>query len=76
MWKVKPSNLVGISDEYLAYCLDEAIYHWGSFVQGKLDEIEAKNSKERKNKTAKVLGDLLKLPDSQRFKAFRPPSGG
>lgn len=72
---IRPSELLGIEDAYVAYCLDEAVTVFGSYVTNKLEEVEGK-PKEREKKRKAILGELLKLPDEQRFRPFRRPGGG
>jgi hypothetical protein len=38
-YKTRPSNLLGIDDPYAAFCVDEAIYIWGSYVDSELDKV-------------------------------------
>ncbi len=71
----RPSELLAIEDAYVAYCLDEAVMVFGTFVTNKLEAVEGK-PKEQEKKRKALLGELLKLPDEQRFRPFRRPGGG
>lgn len=44
-WKCRPSELVGLSNTYEAYCLDEAVSRWGTWVEGELNGVKAKSEK-------------------------------
>lgn len=39
---MRPSNLVGLTDPYEAYCLDEATYMWGRYVKNELEIARSK----------------------------------
>jgi hypothetical protein len=71
-WAVRPSALVNITDDYKAYCFDEAICYWGMYVTNELEKIEGKNEKEVSRKRHNRLLKLIKAPDSMRFKPLRP----
>lgn len=57
----RPSELVGLDpnprhgDAYTAYCLDEAVWLWGSYVEGELDQVRDKA------KTAKQAAEKVKM---------------
>lgn len=70
-WNTRPSELAGIEEGYYAYCFDEVIATWGSFVTGELDKIEGKNDKEVSRKRHNKLLQLLEAPDSARFRPLR-----
>lgn len=72
--RTRPSELVGLEDPYVAYCLDEAVMVFGDHVTTELEKVEGKK-KERERKQRQKLGELLQLPDEQRFKPFRRPGG-
>jgi hypothetical protein len=36
-YSCRPSSLLGIQDDYLAWCMDQACFAWGSFVAGQLE---------------------------------------
>lgn len=48
----RPSQLLGISDPYTAWCLDDAVYAWGMHVEAELEKASSEGSdeKQRKNK--------------------------
>ena len=54
LWKTRPSKLLAIEDEYVAYCLDEAISFFGGQLEYELDEAShGKVSKEERSARAK-----------------------
>lgn len=63
-----------VEDEYVAYCLDEAVHVFGGWITSELDKIEGKNSKDTARKQQRKLTKLLGVPDAQRFRSFRPGS--
>lgn len=83
-WRLRPSEIVGEGwiDPYTAYCLDEAVYTWGRFVEGELDKASADNNKKKKRskkddgavRQAK-LNELLGMPMEVRYRSFRAAAG-
>lgn len=70
MWGVRPSSLLGISDDdYLAYCVDEACGEWGSFVRHKLEQVEGKNEKSTEGQRQLLLKKLLEGSAAEQFAA-------
>ena len=70
-WNTRPSQLAGIEQEYYAYCFDEAIGAWGTYVTNELEKIEGKNDKEVSRKRHNRLLQLLEAPDRVRFRPLR-----
>ena len=64
--------MVAITEEYYAFCFDEAVGTWGTYVTNELEKIEGKNEKEVNRKRHQRLLKLLDAPDSARFKPLRP----
>lgn len=61
-YHVKPSELLGLDDPYVAWCLDEATYMWGSHVDHEVDRAGHKKQKGEdalKNKRLLTLNRLL-----------------
>jgi len=65
--------MLGIDNDYYAYCLDEVVGLWGSHVTSELEKIEGKNDKDVKRKRERKLLSLLQAPDEVRFKQMRRP---
>ena len=59
LWRVRPSELVGIEDPYIAYCFDQAVGEWGSYIRSELSKIEGKNAKAVEGKRTLRLKALL-----------------
>lgn len=74
LWKVRPSQLFGIDNDYYAYCLDEVVAAWGSHVTSELDKVEGKDSKDAGRKRQRKLLQLLQAPDEMRFRSLRTPT--
>jgi hypothetical protein len=49
MYRQRPSALLGIHDSYHAWCVDEAIYLWGSYVDSEIEKLgtESEDPKEK-----------------------------
>ena len=65
--------MLGIDNDYYAYCLDEAVSMWGSHVTSELEKIEGKNDKDVRRKRERKLLALMQAPDELRFKPMRRP---
>lgn len=74
MWSKRPSELLAIEDNYVAYCFDEAVATWGTYIVNELDKITGKTDKEINRKRYNKLLQLLQAPDSMRFKTIRKPT--
>lgn len=53
---------MGLDDAYTAYCFDEAVYLWGSYVEGELHSAgaDAKTDKEAHRKRQTAIQRLLR----------------
>lgn len=60
--------MVDIQDSYLAYCFDEAIGAWGSYITNELDKIEGKKAKDVERKRHNKLLQLLDVAPEKRFR--------
>lgn len=67
-WVKRPSELVDIQDTYAAYCFDEAIGAWGSYVTSEIEKIEGKDSKSVERKRQNRLMQLLDVAPEKRFR--------
>jgi len=57
--RIRPSELLAIQDEYLAYCLDEVVMTFGTYVKNELESVKGKNEKEIEGRRLLVLRRLL-----------------
>lgn len=73
-WSVRPSILLNLQNDYVAYCFDQAVSVWGNHVIHELDKIEGKTEKEVTRKRQNKLLQLLDAPDAVRFKPLRKPT--
>lgn len=64
-FQCRPSSLVAVEDPYAAYCLDEAIYLFGNYVEGELRRVsdKAKNAKAAQRERSHMLATLLRDSD-------------
>lgn len=74
MWACRPSTLLSIKDEYVAYCFDEACGQFGMAVEAEMDSVKGKTDEDINRKRYQVLARMIKLPDKQRFKSMKPPT--
>jgi hypothetical protein len=51
--------LLRITDDYAAYCLDQAVGYFGRTVEAELDKVEGKNRDETEQKRSRVLDRYL-----------------
>lgn len=72
-WVVRPSELLSISNDYVAYCLDEAVFTFGTWVESELDSIEGEKAQDVNRKRRDRLYSILQMPDHVRFKSFKRP---
>lgn len=73
-YRVRPSALLGVSDPYIAYCLDESIFTWGNYVDNEVAQAGSKgNSDKDKNRNRQRRLSQL-LPDETTKQKFRDPA--
>lgn len=65
-YKTRPSEFIGLDDTFAAFCLDRAVYDYGSAVEAALGEVEGKNKKEIEVKSERVLRKWLDMPAQYR----------
>lgn len=68
LWNTRPSQLVDIEEPYEAYCFDEAVATWGTYVSNELEKIEGKDQKAVERKRNAKLNQLLDIPVEKRFR--------
>ena len=71
----RPSQLLGIEDPYSAWCLDDAVYAWGTHVEAELKRATtgAKNEAEAKRKHDAVWNKLFRGEGGPDTNQFRDP---
>jgi hypothetical protein len=67
LWKVRPSELMGIKDSYIAYCFDQAVGEFGAYVKHEIQKIEGKNASAVEGKRSLRLKALLSDDVKTRF---------
>lgn len=65
-YKSRPSEMLGVTDVYAAYCLDSAVYTFGRSLEAELESVDGKNKGEIKRKQERVLTKWLDMP--QKFR--------
>lgn len=69
-----PSDLLFIDDDYVAYCLNEAVYQFGLGVENRLrKETTGKSEKDRERSANLILNRILQVPEKRIYKSFGPP---
>jgi hypothetical protein len=58
-FKTRPSALLAVEDAYAAYCIDQAVYTFGSALQHELEEVQGKTKDEIKRKRVRILTKWL-----------------
>ena len=58
-YNTRPSDLLGLENEYVAFCVDQVVFRWGSFVQGELDSVEGKDQNQIQGRRELVARRLL-----------------
>lgn len=67
-WNKRPSELLGIEDRYVAFCLDSAIAELGWYIEDELDKVQSKTEKGRKAaREAKLRALLSDKPQTKKF---------
>jgi hypothetical protein len=62
----RPSEMLGVTDVWMAYEVDSAVYTFGSALKGELESVEGKNKTEIKKKRERILRKWFDLP--QKFR--------
>lgn len=70
-WNCRPSDLLGIEDEYVAYCFDQACGYFGRALEAELEKVEAKTEAEGKQKRQRILDRYLSMDEDE-----KPRPGG
>lgn len=75
-WSCRPSDLLRIEDEYVAYCLDQAVGHFGRTLEGALEKAgsDAKNEAEAEWKRKKILNDYIGENDKPQRGLYADPA--
>lgn len=75
-WKSTPAELIGVDDEYTAYCLNQAVSYVGKFIDGEMDKAsdKAKTTKAAESARQRVLDKYL-TPSTGGKSGFMDPAG-
>lgn len=63
-WKCRPSEILAIDDDYVAFCIDQAVFHVGVTIRSDLDGVEGKTSQEIAQKREQVLNKYFSDEDT------------
>lgn len=67
LWRVRPSDMMGIEDPYTAFCFDQAVGEFGSYVRHEVQSIDGKNAKAVEGKRRLRLKALLDEDSKAKF---------
>lgn len=70
-WGCRPSELLGISSDWTAYCFDSAVAVFGSHLSAELEDVEGKNKKEIQRKRETILRRYI--PEKTKAQKFKDP---
>jgi len=51
-WKVRPSDLLGVHDDYLAWCVNEAVYEFGTACEEAVEDARTRKKGKADQKAA------------------------
>lgn len=72
-WRVPPAELLSIDDEYVAFCLNQAVFHVGITIKSELEGVEGKNSREIEQKRARIIDKYFSDEDTT-AKSYADPA--
>jgi hypothetical protein len=67
-FNTRPSDILGVTDKYAAYCLDTAVGEFGRVIENELSGVEGKTKKEIASKSDRLMRKWLDMPQQ-----FRSP---
>lgn len=70
-WNCRPSELLGLTSDWDAYCLDNAVAAFGNHLTAELDGVEGKNKQEIERKRETILRRYL--PEATKARKFADP---
>lgn len=70
-WGCRPSELMGITSDWTAFCFDRAVATFGNALQNELDSVEGKNNKTIRSKREQVLRKWI--PEARSTRRFKDP---
>lgn len=75
-WSCRPSDLLNIQDDYVAYCLDQAVGYFGRTLESELEKAgsDSKNDNEAEWKRKAVLDRFLDEDDKPQRGQFADPA--
>ncbi len=65
-WQSRPSDLLAVKDRYVAYCLDEALSHFGKEVEEAMQNVKGKTEAIKRGKAENVLRSYMGLDPKYR----------
>lgn len=72
-WTCRPSSLLNIRNDYVAYCVDSAIAYFGRAVEHELESVEGKTTADTAAKRRVVLDRFIGDPETPTKGLFADP---
>lgn len=75
-WNCRPSDLLAIEDDYVAYCVDQAVGYFGRHLEGELERAgsDAKTQDEAEWKQKQILDKYLGEEDKPQRGLYADPA--
>lgn len=70
-WGCRPSELVGIESDWVAFCFDRAVATFGNALKSELDGVEGKDAKAIQRRREQIL--RIWIPEAAAKRKFRDP---
>lgn len=70
-WGCRPSELLNLSSDFDAYCLDNAVATFGNHLSAELESVEGKNKREMERKREAILRRYI--PQQAKARKFKDP---
>jgi hypothetical protein len=67
-WGQQPADLLGIQDDYVAFCVNEAVYYCGNYINNELEKIVGRDREPAQsvgNRKNHRLSELLAESDGE-----------
>jgi hypothetical protein len=73
-WSCRPSELMALDDEYVAYCFDQAVGYIGRSIEAELDKVEAKTPAEGEQKRKMIFAKFFDEVDKPTRGLYADPA--
>lgn len=70
-WNCRPSELIGLTSDWQAFCFDRAVAAFGNPLEAELNAVEGKNKKTVERKREQILRRWI--PEARETRKFADP---